>query len=48
MSAPEETIDAPGTGTTGFRRVLLKLSGEALMGDREYHVPSPIGLKLSK
>jgi hypothetical protein len=38
MSAPEETIDAPETGMTGFRRVLLKLSGEALMGDREYGI----------
>jgi uridylate kinase len=44
MSArPEETIDAPvapRTGGTapGSRRVLLKLSGEALMGRREYGI----------
>ena len=28
----------PAAGATGFRRVLLKLSGEALMGDREYGI----------
>jgi uridylate kinase len=33
---PEEAVaQAPG-GTTAFRRILLKLSGESLMGDREY------------
>ena len=35
---PEQTIDAPEAGTTGFRRVLLKLSGEALMGGRDYGI----------
>jgi len=35
---PNETIDAPQAGTTGFRRVLLKLSGEALMGGRDYGI----------
>ena len=35
---PEETIDAPKAGPAGFRRVLLKLSGEALMGGREYGI----------
>jgi uridylate kinase len=34
----EETIVAPGGGTPGFRRVLLKLSGEALMGERDYGI----------
>ncbi len=28
----------PGAGRAGFRRVLLKLSGEALMGEREYGI----------
>jgi uridylate kinase len=35
---PEGTIEVPEVGTTGFRRVLLKLSGEALMGDRDYGI----------
>jgi uridylate kinase len=35
---PEETIDVQPSGTTGFRRVLLKLSGEALMGGRDYGI----------
>jgi uridylate kinase len=34
----EETIDVPATGEPGFRRVLLKLSGEALMGERDYGI----------
>ena len=35
---PEQSTDAPEAGTTGFRRVLLKLSGEALMGGRDYGI----------
>ena len=35
---PEETIDPPAAGRPGFRRVLLKLSGEALMGERDYGI----------
>ena len=40
---PEETIDVPkapkpGGTAAGFRRVLLKLSGEALMGGRDYGI----------
>ena len=36
---PEETpVDAPAAGGAGFRRVLLKLSGEALMGTRDYGI----------
>jgi uridylate kinase len=35
---PEQTTVAPEAGTTGFRRVLLKLSGEALMGGRDYGI----------
>ncbi len=34
---PIETPSAAG-GATAFQRVLLKLSGEALMGDREYGI----------
>jgi uridylate kinase len=32
----EETVAAPGEARSMFRRILLKLSGESLMGDREY------------
>ena len=34
---PEELVERP-SGAAAFRRVLLKLSGESLMGDREYGV----------
>ncbi len=43
---PEELAERPSTGETGarFGRVLLKLSGESLMGDREYGVdPNTVG-----
>jgi uridylate kinase len=33
---PEETATETGAGAPAFRRILLKLSGEALMGTREY------------
>jgi uridylate kinase len=33
---PEEAVAERPAGTTSFRRILLKLSGESLMGDREY------------
>ena len=32
----EETLAAPGDARSIFRRILLKLSGESLMGEREY------------
>jgi uridylate kinase len=35
---PEETLVAAEPGSSGFRRILLKLSGEALMGDRDYGI----------
>jgi uridylate kinase len=35
---PEQTTDMAEAGPAGFRRVLLKLSGEALMGDRDYGI----------
>jgi uridylate kinase len=35
---PEETLVATGTGGSSFRRILLKLSGEALMGGRDYGI----------
>ena len=33
---PETAVAETGTGKTVFRRILLKLSGESLMGSREY------------
>jgi uridylate kinase len=33
---PEEAVADARGGTTAFRRILLKLSGESLMGDRDY------------
>ncbi len=38
---PEPSVVAPGTGVPVFRRVLLKLSGEALMGERDYGMDLP-------
>jgi uridylate kinase len=35
---PEEQVAARPRGSGGFRRVLLKLSGEALMGPRDYGI----------
>ncbi len=37
-TSPREARPEAGAGQTGFGRVLLKLSGESLMGDREYGV----------
>jgi uridylate kinase len=34
--SPRESYAAPGSTRPAFRRVLLKLSGEALMGERDY------------
>jgi uridylate kinase len=33
---PEERVAPPGEARSSFRRILLKLSGESLLGDREY------------
>jgi len=38
---PEQSAFAEGTAVPVFRRVLLKLSGEALMGDRDYGMDLP-------
>ena len=37
-TSPREARSGAGGGQPGFGRVLLKLSGESLMGDREYGV----------
>src|SRR3954462_1507804 len=44
MSArPQQAeVHAPANGKPGFRRVVLKLSGEALMGSREYGIDVPV------
>ena len=36
MTAPEQVAAEAGSAEPAVRRILLKLSGEALMGDREY------------
>ena len=38
MTTPHEELAVPQLPTTAFGRALLKLSGESLMGDREYGV----------
>ena len=38
---PEQSAVASGTAVPVFRRVLLKLSGESLMGDRDYGMDLP-------
>src|SRR5580765_790220 len=39
----EEAVEhAAANGSAGFRRVLLKLSGEALMGSRDYGIDVPV------
>ena len=38
MTAPQEELAERPTPVAAFRRTLLKLSGESLMGDREYGV----------
>jgi len=40
--AEESATHAPAAGGRGFRRVLLKLSGEALMGSRDYGIDVPV------
>jgi uridylate kinase len=45
---PEETIAAaPVTGAPAFRRILLKLSGEALMGERDYGIDVAVARSLA-
>jgi uridylate kinase len=41
---PEELVERPSEAAPAFRRVLLKLSGESLMGGRDYGVdPRTVG-----
>ena len=42
------TLEAPSEAGPAFRRVLLKLSGESLMGDREYGVDPKTVLTIAR
>jgi uridylate kinase len=48
MSAEAETLSDRAAGAPVFRRVLLKLSGEALMGAREYGIDPDVTQALAK
>jgi uridylate kinase len=45
---PEAVLGVSEAGDSGFRRVLLKLSGEALMGERDHGVDVPVVRKLAE
>ena len=47
VRSEETAVRAPAGGGGGFRRVVLKLSGEALMGTREYGIDVPVVRKLA-
>jgi uridylate kinase len=44
---PQEDVEASEAGAPAFRRVLLKLSGEALMGSRDYGIDVAVTRSLS-
>jgi uridylate kinase len=48
MTAQPETETGPRPSAPAFRRVLLKLSGEALMGEREYGIDPGVTQALAK
>jgi uridylate kinase len=48
MSAEPETLSGSTSGAPAFRRVLLKLSGEALMGERDYGIDPDVTQALAK
>jgi uridylate kinase len=45
---PEAAVQVSSAGTSDFRRVLLKLSGEALMGTRDHGVDVPVVRRLAE
>ena len=47
VRSEETAVRAPAGGGAGFRRVVLKLSGEALMGTREYGIDIPVVRRLA-
>ena len=48
VSSEESSVAAPERQGPAFRRALLKLSGEALMGDREYGVDPKTVLSIAR
>ncbi len=48
MTAQPETETGPRPSVPAFRRVLLKLSGEALMGEREYGIDPGVTQALAR
>ena len=48
MTAQPETETGPRSSVPAFRRVLLKLSGEALMGEREYGIDPGVTRALAR
>jgi uridylate kinase len=44
----EAAVETSGLGETGFRRVLLKLSGEALMGSRDHGIDVAVVERLAE
>ena len=48
MTAEPETETGPRSSVPAFRRVLLKLSGEALMGEREYGIDPGVTRALAR
>jgi uridylate kinase len=48
MTAQPETETGPRPSVPAFRRVLLKLSGEALIGEREYGIDPGVTQAIAK
>ena len=48
MTAQTEAETGPRPGVPAFRRVLLKLSGEALMGERDYGIDPDVTQAIAK
>ena len=46
IARPSGTAAHPGSAST-FRRVLLKLSGEALMGSRDFGIDVPVARSIA-
>ena len=44
---PEEAVSSAASGAPAFRRVLLKLSGEALMGSRDHGIDAAVTRSLA-
>ena len=44
----EESVATPVEGSAPFHRILLKLSGEALMGEKEFGLELPVIEKIAE